>query len=212
MRSAPASPTLTGASPISRPNSSCQVTSRSRSAGPATRAVPRTGGGGTSWPRRYRRHRVRVRPRAARARVGRETPAERCRIRPTPFVGEAKDRHGHEEGPMAQYGILIYSPAPADPMTITPDYLELLERYPAQVAELGGQIITGFALQPSTTATAIRHDVVTDGPFVEAKEVVAGFFVLEAPDLDVALQIAKLNPATRDGGVEVRPLFIPPDE
>jgi len=113
---------------------------------------------------------------------------------------------------MAQYGILIYSPAPADPMAITPDYLELLDRYPAQVEELGGQIVTGFALQPSTTATAIRGDVVTDGPFVEAKEVVAGFFVLEAPDLDVALRIAKLNPATRDGGVEVRPLFVPPDE
>jgi hypothetical protein len=113
---------------------------------------------------------------------------------------------------MAQYAVLIYSPAPADPMDITPDYLELLDRYPAQVAQLGGQIVTGYALAPSTTATAIRGDVVTDGPFVEAKEVVAGFFVLEAPDLDRALQIAKLNPATRDGGVEVRPLFVPPAE
>jgi len=65
---------------------------------------------------------------------------------------------------MPQYGILIYSPAPADPMAITPDYLELLDRYPAQVEELGGQIVTGFALQPSTTATAIRADVVTTDP------------------------------------------------
>lgn len=111
---------------------------------------------------------------------------------------------------MAQYAVLVYSPAPADPMEITPDYLALLDRYPAQVEELGGQIITGFALQPSTTATAIRGDLVTDGPFIEAKEVVAGFFILEAPDLDVALKIAKLNPATIDGGVEVRPLFTPP--
>jgi hypothetical protein len=108
---------------------------------------------------------------------------------------------------MPQYAILIYSPAPADPMELTPDYVELLDRYPAQVEELGGRILTGFGLQPSTTATSIRGDVVTDGPFVEAKEVVAGFFVLEAPDLDVALRIAKLNPATRDGGVEVRPLL-----
>lgn len=108
---------------------------------------------------------------------------------------------------MPQYGILVYSPAPADPTDITPDYMELLERYSAQVEELGGQIITGFALEPSTTATSVRGDTVTDGPFTEAKEVVAGFFILEAPDLDVALQIAKLNPATRDGGVEVRPLF-----
>jgi hypothetical protein len=113
---------------------------------------------------------------------------------------------------MPQYGILIYSPAPADPMDLTPDYVELLDRYPAQVEQLGGRAVTGFALQPSTTATSIRGDVVTDGPFIEAKEVVAGFFVLEAPDLDTALQIAKLNPATRDGGVEVRPLFEPPAE
>jgi hypothetical protein len=113
---------------------------------------------------------------------------------------------------MAQYAILIYSPAPADPMDITPDYLALLDRYPAQVEELGGKIVTGFALAPSTTATAVRGDTVTDGPFIEAKEVVAGFFILEAPDLDVALRIAKLNPATRDGGVEVRPMFEPPAE
>jgi hypothetical protein len=113
---------------------------------------------------------------------------------------------------MAQYAVLVYSPAPADPMALTPDYVELLDRYGAQVSELGGTILTGFALQPSTTATAIRGDVVTDGPFIEAKEVVAGFYILEAPDLDVALKIAKLNPATIDGGVEVRPLFEPPAE
>jgi len=40
----------------------------------------------------------------------------------------------------------------------------------------------------------------------------AGFYVLEAPDLETALRIAALNPATRDGGVEVRPLFVPPAE
>ncbi|WP_027344520.1 YciI family protein [Hamadaea tsunoensis] len=113
---------------------------------------------------------------------------------------------------MPQYGVLVFSPAPADPMDLKPDYLALLDRYPAQVTELGGKIITGFALQPSTTATAVRGDVVTDGPFIEAKEVVAGFYILEAPDLDVALEIAKLNPATIDGGVEVRPLFEPPAE
>jgi hypothetical protein len=108
---------------------------------------------------------------------------------------------------MPQYAVLIYSPAPADPMSITPEYLELLDRYPAQVEALGGKIVTGFALQPSTTATAVRGDVVTDGPFVEAKEVVAGFFVLEAPDDATALEIARRNPATLEGGVELRPLF-----
>ena len=113
---------------------------------------------------------------------------------------------------MPQYAVLIYSPAPADPMSISPEYIERLEQYPAQVEELGGRAVTGYALQPSTTATSIRGDVVTDGPFIEAKEVVAGFFILEAPDLDTALAIAKLNPATLEGGVEVRPLFEPPAE
>ncbi|WP_062441881.1 YciI family protein [Herbidospora daliensis] len=108
---------------------------------------------------------------------------------------------------MPQYAVIIHSPAPADPAALTPDYLALLERYPAQVEELGGKEIAGFALEASTTATSVRGDVVTDGPFAEAKEVVAGFFVLEAPDLDVALAVAKLNPACLDGGVEVRPLF-----
>lgn len=114
---------------------------------------------------------------------------------------------------MAQYGVFVYSPAPADPMALTPEHAELLERYPAQVEELGGQAVTGFAFQPSPTAKSVRGDAVTDGPFVEGvREVVAGFFVLETPDLDTALRIAKLNPATRDGGVEVRPLFVPPAE
>jgi hypothetical protein len=113
---------------------------------------------------------------------------------------------------MAQYAVLIYSPAPADPMDLTPEYLRLLDSYGAKVDELGGQIVAGYALQPSSTATAVRADVITDGPFIEAKEVVAGFFILEAPDLDTALAIAKANPATIDGGVEVRPLFEPPAE
>ncbi|MFC4121913.1 YciI family protein [Nonomuraea zeae] len=68
-------------------------------------------------------------------------------------------------------------PAPADPMKISPEYEAALERYPAQVEELGGRGVAGYALQPSTTATSVRDgDLVTDGPFIEAKEVVAGFF------------------------------------
>jgi hypothetical protein len=47
----------------------------------------------------------------------------------------------------------------------------------------------------------------TDGPFVDTKEVVAGFYVIDAPDLDAALELAAKNPATQlGGGVEVRPV------
>jgi hypothetical protein len=56
-------------------------------------------------------------------------------------------------------------------------------------------------------ATSIRGDTITDGPFVDSKEVVAGFYVIEAPDLDAALAIARRNPAVLNGGgVEVRPV------
>ena len=107
---------------------------------------------------------------------------------------------------MAQYAVVVYSPAPADPMELTPDYIELLDRYPAQVEELGGAIVTGFALQPSTTATSVRADLVTDGPFIESKEALAGWFVVEARDLDHAIEMARFVPIV-SGGVEVRPLL-----
>lgn len=111
---------------------------------------------------------------------------------------------------MAQYAILLYSPAPADPADIPKEEMDAQIRYGTQqIAELGGQISNALALQPSTTATSIRGDAITDGPFIESKEVLAGLFVLEASDLDHALEIAKLCPATWRGGVEVRPLLTP---
>ena len=114
---------------------------------------------------------------------------------------------------MPQYGILVYSPAPADPMDLPAEYAKALETYPDQMDQLGVTPVTGFAFQPSTVATSVRGDVVSDGTFHAAKEVVAGFFVVEAPNLDVALKVAKLNPATQHGGgVEVRPLFVPPED
>jgi hypothetical protein len=108
---------------------------------------------------------------------------------------------------MTQYAILVYAPAPADPAEITPEQMAEYEQHGKEIEELGGQIECAYALQPSTTATSVRGDVVTDGPFIEAKEVVAGFFILEARDLDHALEIAKRDPSTRRGGVEIRPLL-----
>lgn len=64
----------------------------------------------------------------------------------------------------------------------------------------------GAALQPTATATSIRAGVVSDGPFVETKEVLGGYYLIEAEDLDTALAIAKDVPAPF-GGVEVRPIM-----
>src|SRR5712671_2694573 len=72
--------------------------------------------------------------------------------------------------------------------------------------------VTGGAqLQPATTATTVRVDggdtLTTDGPFAETKEALGGYFVLEADDLDSAIEIAARIPAARMGGaIEVRPV------
>jgi hypothetical protein len=79
-------------------------------------------------------------------------------------------------------------------------------RFAGQVGERGGKLLGGKALQPTATATSVRDDVVTDGPFVETKEALGGYYLIEARDLDHALEIAKLCPA-RFGGVEVRPIM-----
>ena len=73
------------------------------------------------------------------------------------------------------------------------------------------EVIGGEQLQPVETATTVRvangDMLLTDGPFVDAKEHVGGFSLVEADDLDVALEIAARIPAARMGGaVEVRPL------
>jgi hypothetical protein len=111
---------------------------------------------------------------------------------------------------MAQYLILIYE-SEAAYATATPEDLQnVMEahgRFAKQVGELGGELLGGNALQPTSTATTIRDDVVTDGPFVETKEVLGGYYLIEAEDLDQALAIGKLCPAPY-GGVEVRPIMV----
>ena len=72
--------------------------------------------------------------------------------------------------------------------------------------------VTGGAqLQPVETATTIRvkdrQTLTTDGPFVETKEALGGYYLLEADDLDAAIEVASRIPAARMGGaVEVRPV------
>jgi len=110
-------------------------------------------------------------------------------------------------GDMAQYAVMIFErETPGGAADLPPEVIEEHMALPDRVAELGGRIVAGLALEPSGTATAIRgREVVTDGPFIESKEAIAGVFVLEARDLDHALALAKLTPIV-DGGVEVRPL------
>jgi hypothetical protein len=87
-----------------------------------------------------------------------------------------------------------------------------MEAHNAFAGKHGAKLQGGNALQPTSSATSIRSDgaggfTVTDGPFVESKEALGGYYLIEAADLDEALAIAKDVPA-RFGGVEVRPVMV----
>ncbi len=110
---------------------------------------------------------------------------------------------------MSEYLILIYEdekPYADTSPEVWEQAMQAHGRFTEQVIEMGAKILGGNALQPSTTATSVRGDVVTDGPFVETKEVLGGYYVVEASDLDQALAIGRLCPAPY-GGVEVRPVL-----
>ena len=72
-----------------------------------------------------------------------------------------------------------------------------------------GHFITGSLLMPTSSATTVRvrdnHVAVTDGPFAETKEPLAGFYMLEAKGLNEAITLAGKIPPARYGSVEVRP-------
>ena len=73
-----------------------------------------------------------------------------------------------------------------------------------------GQYVHASPLQPAATGTVVRvrdgKEMVTDGPFVETKEQLAGYFLIDAKNLDDAIDIAGRVPGARIGTVEVRPL------
>jgi hypothetical protein len=74
-----------------------------------------------------------------------------------------------------------------------------------------GQYLGGEALQPVSTATTVRvrngRTSTTDGPFAETKEQLGGFYLIEARDLNDAIQVAARIPSARLGCVEVRPIM-----
>jgi hypothetical protein len=81
----------------------------------------------------------------------------------------------------------------------------------ARAAAQAGVLRDGAALHPVSVATTVRlrddEVLITDGPFVESKEQLSGYFILDCADLDEALAWAARIPGARHGGIEVRPLF-----
>jgi len=78
-----------------------------------------------------------------------------------------------------------------------------------QALNAAGVMVGGAPLQPGHLGTTIRHKAgqrqVQDGPYAEAKEQLGGYYVIEVPDLDTALDWAARCPAATSGAVEVRP-------
>ncbi|MBV9605738.1 MAG: hypothetical protein JO027_11540 [Solirubrobacterales bacterium] len=112
---------------------------------------------------------------------------------------------------MPQYMLLIYMPGD-NPMT--PEQMaEMGPRWDAYTQTLSdaGVLVGGDALERADVATTVRERggqiQFTDGPFAETKEFLAGYYLLDCPDLDTALDHASRMPNVGFGSVEVRPVW-----
>ena len=106
---------------------------------------------------------------------------------------------------MTRYLLSVYQPygegaAPENLDQIMRDVAALTE----QMQTAGVWVFAG-GLHPPSTATVVRDDLVTDGPFIEAKEHLGGFTVIDAPDLDAALAWARRASRATTLPIEVRP-------
>jgi hypothetical protein len=113
-----------------------------------------------------------------------------------------------------QYLLLIYrneqdAATASDQSAMTKEYGEY-----TQGIIKSGHFKAGDALQPSSTATTVRvregRTLTTDGPFAETREQLAGYYLVEAKDLDDAIKVAAKIPNARDGAIEVRPVRMMP--
>jgi hypothetical protein len=137
--------------------------------------------------------------------------APACRFGAGPFIVLVKGRPFFGRGAlMAQYLILIYNNE-AEFNALEPAASERLRQAHVSFGQANGPHLRGGArLADSDAATSIRTDAggaqtVADGMFPETKEVLAGFYLIEADDLDAAIAIGRQVPST-GGGIEVRPV------
>ena len=112
-----------------------------------------------------------------------------------------------------QYLIMIYEDAAAFANRTSPEAPKLFAAYGAYTAALreAGVHVGGNPLQPPHTATTVRlrngKRQVQDGPIADTKEQLGGYYLIDVPNLDTALDWAARCPAASDTGVEVRPVL-----
>jgi hypothetical protein len=110
-----------------------------------------------------------------------------------------------------RYLLLIYTEEPTE--GIAPDQADEIDAYNAFTQDVRdrGVLEAGEALHPTASATTVRvrdgQTVTTDGPFAETKEALGGFYLVNAKDLDEAIELAARIPGAKHGSIEVRPIF-----
>ncbi len=111
-----------------------------------------------------------------------------------------------------KYMLMIYTEVPE---TMDPAAGEqMMAAYWAynEMLQSRGAFVAGEALHPVSTATTVRvrdgQTLTTDGPFAETKEQLGGYYVVEAKDLDEAIEFASKIPNALDGTIEIRPLVV----
>jgi hypothetical protein len=116
-----------------------------------------------------------------------------------------------EEGPM-RYLLLIYAAEPTEavPEDLMTEEMEAYNRFGQWVTERG-LFRAGEALLPTSSATTVRvrdgKTIATDGPFAETKEALGGFYLIEAANLDEAIEAASRIPGATHGSIEIRPIW-----
>jgi hypothetical protein len=82
----------------------------------------------------------------------------------------------------------------------------------AEALQSAGALVGGDRLQPSSTASVLRGGnggtEILDGPYADTKEQFGGFFIIDVPDLDKALEWAARCPGAEQGAIEVRPMWV----
>jgi hypothetical protein len=114
---------------------------------------------------------------------------------------------------MAKYMLLIYGDSQQWEAMTPEESAAHMAAHEAFSAAAGSRILGGEELMPAPVATTMRGGfdggpVLTDGPFLETKEALGGFYLIEAADLDEGMALAALLPEVRPGhsGVEIRPV------
>ncbi|MGW4488705.1 YciI family protein [Amycolatopsis sp. NPDC004368] len=117
---------------------------------------------------------------------------------------------------MAKYLLLIYGDEQIWEAGSAQGRAEIEAGHAAFNTAAGAAVLSGHELLPTATATSLRgsangRPTPTDGPFLESKEVLGGYYVVEAPDLDAAVELAERLPELRvaHSGVEIRPINEP---